>query len=1008
VVRPRLLATLRGRWDRPVTAVIGGPGSGKSTLLGQAVTENRLDPQGHDLWVRCVESDAAASQFAGVLCAALGTEPPPGEDHDVLVDAIVEALLTHAPVATCIVIDDLHVIPDTSEGAALLGRLVTRLPATAHLVLCGRRKPPVPMARLVAHGEAVVVTEGDLVFTPDEVAAFADLRGVSATALAAVGPWPAIAELTASAGPSVVADYLWEEVLGRLAPERRRQLAALAAIGGGDRELVERATGAPADLEDLLADVPLMAVTVDGWIELHALWHDQLAGELSTQERRVVQRRAGQHLLATGDRLRAFRLLADAGAAEEVAALVLEVCGHVYLPVEPDVLAGWVPVLAGLDPASELPETTLLRGLLAKERTGELAAAQTLLEHACAAFTSRGDVVGEMACLVHLFSIGYSLDDSELVARTIGRATALADGGHPAAAAIAAIGRSAVADYFGDFREALRLIDDAPELATEEWAAIRAWMRAELLESLGHPAAALQTLEARAHRDAGLIGDQLAAARVQALWSAGRIEEAVEDGLPALTGAQTCGSARTAQRANALAARLHAHLGHEEAADELLRVVDQYPAPDRVLERRRHVSRAVRHVLAGDETRAAAELAWLLDGDQVNTFLAAQKTVLRVLPLVYVLVPATRARWDEAELGPTFAGWRTLAQALVAARERGDATLVATLPPLGPGSVRAALPLPWVVELATLLEHVGRPEGRTLLQAIGAPARPFVEALTRTGLVDRAAGGLLKDMPNPPEHAVEVRLLGPPELWRGGSMVDDAAWRRDRVRQLLAFLVLHPSTTRDAVADALWPELDADAAANNLRGTLSHLLGVLQPGRRSRDPSYFVARRDRHLLLAGTDRLRIDVWDFESGLDRAEQAERAGTPSVALTAYREAIVLWRGPLAADAPWPWAEHEAERLRTRFVAATGRAAELASAAGEGDEAERLALTVLDLDPWSERAYRVLATAQLDRGDRPGAELTLRRCRTALRELGVEPDAATRMVERRLAPGSDGPGS
>lgn len=239
-------------------------------------------------------------------------------------------------------------------------------------------------------------------------------------------------------------------------------------------------------------------------------------------------------------------------------------------------------------------------------------------------------------------------------------------------------------------------------------------------------------------------------------------------------------------------------------------------------------------------------------------------------------------------------------------------------------------------------------------------------------------------------------------------MVDDAAWRRDRVRQLLAFLVLHPSTTRDAVADALWPELDADAAANNLRGTLSHLLGVLQPGRRSRDPSYFVARRDRHLLLAGTDRLRIDVWDFESGLDRAEQAERAGTPSVALTAYREAIVLWRGPLAADAPWPWAEHEAERLRTRFVAATGRAAELASAAGEGDEAERLALTVLDLDPWSERAYRVLATAQLDRGDRPGAELTLRRCRTALRELGVEPDAATRMVERRLAPGSDGPGS
>ena len=75
LVRPRLLATLRGRFDRRVTVVVAGPGFGKTTLLAQALSENRLDPLGIDHWVTCEPDDAAASVLGEpiVVVTATGT-----------------------------------------------------------------------------------------------------------------------------------------------------------------------------------------------------------------------------------------------------------------------------------------------------------------------------------------------------------------------------------------------------------------------------------------------------------------------------------------------------------------------------------------------------------------------------------------------------------------------------------------------------------------------------------------------------------------------------------------------------------------------------------------------------------------------------------------------------------------------------------------------------------------------------------------------------------------------
>lgn len=1007
LVRARLLAVLQGRFERRVTVLVAGPGFGKTTLLTQAMTENRLDPRGEDRWLRCGTDDASAPVLAGRLCALLGAPEPTDNELDALADAVVAGATALAPVPVALVLDDVHVIPDDAEGAELLALLLDRLPANAHVVLASRRKPALPLARLVAQGSAVRLGEPELAFTDEELAAFAALRGTSVDPLRTLGRWPAIAELAVAAGPSIVEEYLWEEALGALPAERRRQLAALSALGGADEATMAAALDAPVDLEALVEGVPLVTVTDDGRAELHALWAEHLVPVLTPDELTPIRRRAGRHLLCRGERTAAFRLLAEAGAWPEALGVVAEACAHVYLPVEPDVLAGWLASLPTGVQGSGEPAVPLARGVLAKERSGDLVEARRHLEQALAGFEVAGDQTGQLACAVHLFSVGYSLDDAELLGRALTLGFQLDASGCGPAAPVAAIGRAGLADFSGDFAGALDELDRAPATPDDEWAAILTWMRADLLDALGRPDDALDAVAKAEHRGRGPAADQLESIELQALWSVGRIDEALELGQRALARVGQVGSLRAVQRAHALAARYQAYLGRAEDARRSLAELERHPPADRVIERRVRLARAAVAVLEGDEAAAAAELEALDGGGDSGERLVRNKTILRALPLVYVLLADTRPTFDDAVLGPSLARWRALARAVVGVRA-GDLAPVRALPEeLPAGPVRSGLPLPWAVELAAALEQVGAPSGRALLVALGPAARDVLERVASDPdhAARKGAKRLVAEVPTAPAGAVTVRLLGPPELLVDGQPAAEGDWRRDRVRQLLAFLATRPGASREAVADALWPDLGADAGANNLRATLSYLLGVLEPDRRGKRASYFVAQRGRTLALTGHDHLEIDVWRFEELLAEGEAAERSGAPSVALEAYRAAAELWRGPFLAGSPAPWAEDEGERLQTRFVTAASRAAELALAAGDAGGAAALAERVLATDPWSERAYRVLATSQLHRGDRSGALATLNRALAMLDELGVEPEAATSMVVRRLRGGDGG---
>ena len=111
------------------------------------------------------------------------------------------------------------------------------------------------------------------------------------------------------------------------------------------------------------------------------------------------------------------------------------------------------------------------------------------------------------------------------------------------------------------------------------------------------------------------------------------------------------------------------------------------------------------------------------------------------------------------------------------------------------------------------------------------------------------------------------------------------------------------------------------------------------------------------------------------------EAERAGRPNAALPLMLEALDLWGGDLAEDLDLEFLELERIHLRSRFVRASCRAAELLVASRRPNEAIAVARPALYVDRWNERSYLALADAYVAIGDHTSARAVLDRGEAAI---------------------------
>ncbi len=223
---------------------------------------------------------------------------------------------------------------------------------------------------------------------------------------------------------------------------------------------------------------------------------------------------------------------------------------------------------------------------------------------------------------------------------------------------------------------------------------------------------------------------------------------------------------------------------------------------------------------------------------------------------------------------------------------------------------------------------------------------------------------------------VEVRLLGPPRVLRGGDLV---GFDTRKATALLAHLALSGRPRpRDALADLLWPDADVERARGALRRTLSTLRAGI-------GAEHVEATRD-HVRLVRGDRRRVDVDEFR-------RLREAGDLAAAAEEYRGDLL--EGFVVRDAPGfeDGSAAEGEALRRELMATLAALAVRQEGAGDLPAATVSVRRWLDLDPLHEPAHQALIRLLATGGDRAGALAQYRECvRTLSRELGVPPLSET----------------
>jgi predicted ATPase/DNA-binding SARP family transcriptional activator len=251
---------------------------------------------------------------------------------------------------------------------------------------------------------------------------------------------------------------------------------------------------------------------------------------------------------------------------------------------------------------------------------------------------------------------------------------------------------------------------------------------------------------------------------------------------------------------------------------------------------------------------------------------------------------------------------------------------------------------------------------------------------------------------------LRFRLLGPMEMSLDGKTL---ALPGTAERALLAQLLLSPGRTIPAsmLIDRLWAEstLPVDPM-NALQIRVSKLRRSLKA---SGVPD--VVSREGVGYRANVEPEAVDAIDFAervraaraSAADSSGQDLEPGLLEARLTAYDEALSLWRGqPLSDFSTDQWASTEAARLNALRITALTERAQTALGLGRHDEVVHDLEPIVSTDPTLESLAGLLMVALYRSARQAEALEVYSRTRDTLdEELGLEPSVTLRSLQERV---------
>lgn len=225
----------------------------------------------------------------------------------------------------------------------------------------------------------------------------------------------------------------------------------------------------------------------------------------------------------------------------------------------------------------------------------------------------------------------------------------------------------------------------------------------------------------------------------------------------------------------------------------------------------------------------------------------------------------------------------------------------------------------------------------------------------------------------------------------------------DKVRALLAYLAVehHRPHSREWLGALLWPEADTQTARMNLRKALSTLRKALDL---EVSPSYLIIQNDT-VQFNPNSSFWLDVEQLTTRLDAALHHDHLQFESI-VPALEEAAALYKGcflqGLSVDSlPFEdWMTGLRENLHTRMMSGLYELSRFCLHHGQYPRAQKHALHMLELEPYSEDAHRLLIESLAKSGQRSAALAQYEQCRALLaEELGVEPASETLNLYQRI---------
>lgn len=202
---------------------------------------------------------------------------------------------------------------------------------------------------------------------------------------------------------------------------------------------------------------------------------------------------------------------------------------------------------------------------------------------------------------------------------------------------------------------------------------------------------------------------------------------------------------------------------------------------------------------------------------------------------------------------------------------------------------------------------------------------------------------------------IEVSAFGPGQASVNGQLVQN--WDGALPKNLFFFFVDRAMLTRDSIFEIFWQGMTKQEATNVFHVTkrkinelLGHDLTVYGSG---------------YYRIADNIDLHYDVSKMRKAVNEAGLLEQSDQAK-AMTLYKQAITLYRGPFLSTQSQPWVQEQRRELQQLFGEALVGAGMLSQELGHKDEALGYYQWAVGVMPEREDVVRAIMSLYMDRGD------------------------------------------